>query len=135
MVLPVVIVGIILGWETGSTQEGTPSPPPPTSERTVTIVPGAAVLCEKGFDPPVVTIKVGMTVVWVNEDRETHTLVSSDGSDPCRPTDLPPEDRVIDGGQLPYLKRYRQTFLEPGEYPYTCHLPFHQMTGKIIVVP
>ena len=91
--------------------------------------------CDKAYDPSVVTIKAGMTVVWVNEDYETHTLVSSEGNDPCQQIERSPEVRLIDAGQLPPRREYRKTFTKPGEYPFTCHLPFHQMSGKIIVVP
>ena len=101
----------------------------------IDIVPDAAWRCDKAFDPYTVTVKVGTMVIWVNLDRETHTLVSSQGNQACYQKGLSPSQRVIDAGQMPLLKEYQKTFTEPGEYQYTCHLPFHHMSGKIIVVP
>ena len=106
-----------------------------TDEVFILIVPDAAWRCDKAFDPSVVTIKAGTTVVWMNQDRETHTLVSSKGNQPCYQKSLPPGERVIDAGQVPHRTEYRQTFNVPGEFHYICHLPFHHMAGRIIVVP
>ncbi|MBI3611320.1 MAG: cupredoxin domain-containing protein [Nitrospirae bacterium] len=129
IVWPAVLLSILVGRGIGATEEV------PPDEVVVSIVPDAALRCENAFNPSVVTIKAGTTVVWVNQDRETHTLVSSEGKEPCDQKESPPRMRVIDVGQLPHLHKYRQTFTTPGEYPYTCHLPFHHMAGKIIVVP
>ena len=64
----------------------------------VSIVRNAAGLCDKAFDPPVIKISSGTTVVWANKDIVTHTLVSAEGEDPCGPTLLPIGERAIDGG-------------------------------------
>ena len=138
IVLPVVLLGIVLGPGLGRTAEAPPVEPAQPSQPTVVtirIVTDAQSRCDTAYDPPVVTIKAGTTVEWINQDYEIHTLVSSAGGDPCNQKALSPEARVIDAGQFPPRKEYRQTFAKPGEYPYTCHLPFHHMSGKIIVVP
>jgi plastocyanin len=100
----------------------------------ISIVENAAGLCDKAFSPPEVTVPVGATVVWVNKDIVTHTLVSGSGEDPCSLTPLPVEDRMIEAGQILQGKSYQMTFDAPGVYPYTCHLPTHRMRGKVIVV-
>ena len=102
---------------------------------TISIVENASVLCDKGYDPPVVTIPVGTTIVWTNNDLVTHTLVSAEGEYSCQLTPLPFESRVIDGGQIFQGMSYQQTFNRPGVYPFMCHLPMHRMQGKIIVEP
>ena len=101
----------------------------------IVILPNAAGLCDQAYDPPVVTVKAGATVVWTNQDLVTHTLVSGEGEDPCHLKPLPPEMRAIDGGQILQETAYRKTFDKPGVYLYTCHLPMHRMRGKVIVVP
>ena len=133
-VWPAVITAVFLGAGFGRTAE-TPPEPSSSSVVTVKIHTDASQRCDKAYDPSVVTIKAGTTVEWINLDYETHTLVSSEGGDPCRQKELSPEARVIDVGQFLRQATYRKTFTKPGEYPYACHLPFHRMSGKIIVVP
>ena len=138
IVLPFVILGVLIGLGTGRAAEPPPAAPSQSSQPsvvTIRIVTDASQRCDKAYDPPVVTIQAGTTVEWINEDYETHTLVSSAGGESCNQKELPPEARVIDVGQLLPTARYRQTFTKPGGYLYACHLPFHHMSGKIIVGP
>jgi len=134
-VLPVLIFGVALGGGIGTAAETPSAEVPAPSVVTIRIVVDANSRCDKAYDPPVVTIKAGTTVEWINQDYETHTLVSSRGNDPCNQKQLPPVDRVIDFGPFPPHMSYRVTFTKPGEYQYACHLPFHHMSGKIIVQP
>lgn len=101
----------------------------------VSIVPDAAWRCGKAFDPPVLEIKVGTTVEWINLDRETHSVISSTGNEPCYLKADPRGKRFIGASQLPYKSTYKKRFDTPGEYHYSCHLPSHHMAGKIIVIP
>ncbi len=101
----------------------------------ISIMENAAGLCDRAFSPSEVTIPVGSTVVWVNKDIVTHTLVSGGGEDPCGLIPMSPEERAIDAGQIMQGKSYQMTFDTPGVYSYTCHLPAHRMRGKVIVVP
>lgn len=138
LVFPAVIFIVILGWGIGRSAEMPPdisAPPSRPPIVTIRIVTDAQNRCDKAYDPSVLTIEAGTTVEWINQDYETHTLVSSEGSDPCNPKELAPNVRLIDVGQIPPRKEYRQTFTKVGEYSYGCHLPFHHMSGKIIVVP
>jgi plastocyanin len=135
LVLPAVIFGVALGWGIGTAAETPSAEPAPSSVVTIRIVLEAYSRCDKAYDPPVVTIKAGTMVEWINQDYESHTLVSSQGADPCNPKELRPAARVIDFGPFPPRMAYRLTFTKPGEYPYACHLPFHHMSGKIIVLP
>ena len=101
----------------------------------ISIKENAAVLCGNAYGPSEVTVPVGTTVVWVNRDIVTHTLVSADVQDPCLPGVLPLNERVIDGGQIMQGRSFRMKFNVPGTYFFMCHLPLHQMSGKIIVEP
>ena len=103
--------------------------------RTIQITENASLCCDTAFDPPVFTIQVGTTVVWENRDKVTHTVVSAKGDDPCFPVALNYKNRAIDGGQIFQGGAYRFTFDQPGTYDYMCHLPMHQMRGRIIVKP
>ena len=71
------------------------------------------------FNAPTVTVTLGSTVTWVNDDDIPHTVVATDRSSfKSKPLDT--DDR------------FSFTFTKPGEYPYFCSLHPH-MTGKVIV--
>ncbi len=71
------------------------------------------------FDPNVVTITAGSSVVWTNADTFAHTTTSNDNvwNDPLGPGEVVTE-----------------TFTAPGIYDYHCQI--HSiMTGRVVVLP
>jgi plastocyanin len=70
------------------------------------------------FGPPVVTVGVGTTVTWVNQDDIPHTVVANDHTF---------KSKVMDTDE-----KFSFTFTKPGEYGYFCSLHPH-MTGKVVV--
>lgn len=71
------------------------------------------------FDPPVLTVPVGTTVVWTNQDDVPHTVTSSDKT-------------FKSSGALDKGDTYSYTFTAAGTYNYYCTVhPF--MTAKVIV--
>ncbi len=72
------------------------------------------------FDPPVVTVQVGSTVTWTNDDDIVHVL-KEDGDKF--------HSSALDTGDS-----FSQTFTAAGTIDYFCAIHPH-MTGKIIVVP
>ncbi len=87
--------------------------PPHTSPMTVNInISGFA------FDPPDLTINVGDTVQWTNNDGTTHSTTSNNG--------------VWDSGLFGMGQTFSFTFNSPGSFPYHCvrHL---SMTATITV--
>lgn len=70
------------------------------------------------FGPAAITVAAGTTVVWVNQDVEPHTVVS---------TDKKFQSEALDTGD-----RFSFTFDKPGSYGYFCSLHPH-MTGKVVV--
>lgn len=70
------------------------------------------------FGPEALTIAVGTTVTWVNQDDIPHTVVADDKSF---------KSKVLDTDE-----KFTFTFTKPGENGYFCSLHPH-MTGKIIV--
>ena len=70
------------------------------------------------FGPKAITVKVGQTVTWTNDDDIPHTIVATDKSF---------RSKVIDTGQS-----FSFTFTKPGQFAYFCSL-HPMMTGKVTV--
>ncbi|AJF62526.1 MAG: Blue (Type 1) copper protein [archaeon GW2011_AR20] len=71
------------------------------------------------FSPAELTVKVGDTVTWVNEDSVKHTVTSDSGSELSSPLFAKSET-------------YSHTFNTPGTFAYHCNV-HPDMTGKVIV--
>jgi plastocyanin len=70
------------------------------------------------FQPESLTVKVGDSVVWVNQDPFPHTVTS---------TAAGVDSHTIDPG-----KSWTYTATKPGDFPYTC--TFHpMMSGRLLV--
>ena len=76
---------------------------------------------ESSFDPNFVTVKVGTTIIWTNEDHGTHTVTYT-GNDVMR----------FDSGPLATRQSFENTFTESGRYTYTCK-QHSFMTGTVLV--
>ncbi|HEX7693687.1 MAG TPA: cupredoxin family copper-binding protein [Sphingomonas sp.] len=70
------------------------------------------------FGPKAVTVKVGQTITWTNDDDIPHTVVAADKSF---------RSKVLDTGQS-----FSFTFTKPGQIAYFCSL-HPMMTGKVTV--
>ena len=74
------------------------------------------------FVPAEITVHVGDTVTWTNDDNFTHDVhvlgAANWRSQPVRP-----------GESVSY------TFSQPGEYSYQCDFHPQNMQGKVIVAP
>ena len=70
------------------------------------------------FGPETLTVAVGTTVTWINQDDIPHTVVADDKSF---------KSKVMDSDES-----FSFTFTKPGEYGYFCSLHPH-MVGKVIV--
>lgn len=70
------------------------------------------------FNPPRITVKVGDTITWINQDDIPHTVRANAGSFKSKTLDT--DDR------------FAFTFTQPGSYDYFCSLHPH-MTGHIVV--
>ena len=70
------------------------------------------------FKAPVVTLRAGTTVTWINGDDIPHTVVSKNGVF---------KSKVLDTGD-----KFSFTFAKPGQFGYFCSLHPH-MTGTITV--
>jgi plastocyanin len=75
---------------------------------------------EFAFGPTSITVKIGTTVTWTNEDQDPHTVTSQDKSGPLR-------SATMNNGDA-----YRYTFTKAGSYSYLCTIhPF--LTGTVVV--
>ena len=94
------------------------------------------------FAPDSLTVKVGDTVTWRNEDSQTHTVTAyddgvPDGTGYFASGEAPDEEAARDdlqAGLIPEGDAYEFTFDEPGTYSYFC-IPHEQqgMKGEIVV--
>lgn len=94
------------------------------------------------FAPDSLTVNVGDTVTWRNEDSQTHTVTAyddgvPDGADYFASGGVPDEEAARDDLQMGLIAEddaYEFTFDEPGTYEYFC-IPHEQqgMKGEIVV--
>lgn len=71
------------------------------------------------FSPKTITIHVGDTVTWTNQDAASHTVTSDSGSE-------------LNSGNLPTGQSYSHTFTQPGTYTYHCAIHV-SMTATVVV--
>jgi plastocyanin len=72
------------------------------------------------FGPDNLTVPVGTTVTWTNDDTDPHTVVAKDGS--------------FRSAVLAKGAGYQHTFDKPGTYRYLCSIhPF--MVATVVVTP
>jgi amicyanin len=100
---------------------GMQSPPPASAPSADSPAPqgGTAVsISDFKFNPATLTVPVGATVTWTNQDEEPHTVAAKDGS--------------FHSPGMDTHATYSFTFSKPGSYDYICSIhPF--MTGTVVV--
>jgi plastocyanin len=72
------------------------------------------------FGPAALTVPVGTTIVFENDDDTPHTVVA--------------EDKSFKSKALDTLDKFSVTLTKAGEFNYFCGL-HPRMTGKILVTP
>lgn len=82
--------------------------------------PAAVTVSNFAFDPPSLTVAVGTTVTWTNQDSADHTITSDAGD--------------WDSGRLSQGQSFSHTFDQAGTWPYSCAI-HASMKGTIIVTP
>lgn len=70
------------------------------------------------FLPILLTVPVGTTVTWVNNDGSNHNVVFTD---------------QVKSGRLRHDATYTRTFTAAGTYPYQCAIHGEMMKGTIVV--
>ncbi|MCU0678895.1 MAG: plastocyanin/azurin family copper-binding protein [Planctomycetes bacterium] len=132
LILPVLLIAVILG---GCSSQGAVKTTPITTPAgtagqpiadTVPAEPAAepgslsVAIMDFAYTPGELTVKVGETVTWTNQDSMAHTVTSDSGIE-------------LDSELFGQGESYSHTFAEAGEYAYYCK-PHPFMKGKIIVI-
>lgn len=73
------------------------------------------------FDPITLTVAVGTSVTWTNNDSVAHDVTADDGS--------------FKSGRIAAGDTFAYTFTAAGTYTYQCTLHQPNMVGTIIVTP
>ena len=83
-----------------------PSSPTPTGSMPVSIVAGSSTLTTTAYSPNPMTVPVGGTIIWTNNDSVTHTSTADNGEWNS--------GSIAPGGQ------YSKTFSTTGTFSYHC---------------
>jgi plastocyanin len=101
-----------------STSMSMPMPQSPVAAQTAPAATDHVAISGFAFSPATVTVKVGTTVTWTQQDEDQHTVTANDGSFGSSP--------LVTG------TTYTHTFSAPGTYQYHCSIhPF--MHGTVVV--
>jgi amicyanin len=93
------------------------SPAPPAGAAVTTT---SVDIKEFAFGPQSITVKVGATVTWTNDDQDPHTVTSQSGNGPLK-------SQTLNNGDT-----FKYTFTKAGTFDYLCTIhPF--MTGTVVV--
>ena len=91
-----------------SGSSSSPSAPSSGSGTNVSIVSGSSNLTTTAYAPNPVSISVGGTVTWINNDTTAHTATGNTGS--------------FDSGTIGPGGSFSRTFTSAGSFPYHCTL-------------
>jgi plastocyanin len=98
---------------------GTQTSPPPGGTTGPDYKPGTVTIKDFAYSPDTITVAIGTTVTWTNEDSVNHTVTSQTG--------------LFDSGPLSNGKTFSFTFNTAGDYEYHCTI-HPSMVGHVIVV-
>jgi plastocyanin len=96
----------------------TPTPTPGGTSATVAIPLGASVQTTGAYVPDSITVSVGTTVKWTNNDAIAHDVTS--------------QNNLFFSGNMEPGATYSRTFQSTGSFPYYCTI-HARMTGTVTV--
>jgi plastocyanin len=104
---------------TASPASASVAPSAVASPETAPAMTGSAVaIANFSFQPPTITVPVGTTVTWTNNDSASHTVTADDGSF---------KSETLGSGAT-----FSQVFPTAGTFAYHCSI-HSTMTGTVIV--
>jgi len=116
-----VLALVVASGCSSSTPAATPAvtPPATTSGSSSTVAPAgtAVTIANFAFSPAAVTVKVGDTVTWTNNDSVPHTVTGAD----------------FDSGQLAPGATFSHQFTKAGSFDYKCTIHPSMAPGKVTV--
>ncbi len=118
LAVSLVVVGCSSDYSTDPNGYGTTSPPPANNPGSIPV--NTVQMYGMVFTPATLTVAVGTTVTWSNNDGVAHTSTSDSG--------------VWDTGNIPAGSSKTTTFGTKGTFPYNC--TYHAsmgMKGTVIV--
>lgn len=89
---------------------------------------------EVWYDPPVISVNIGDTITWINNDREGHTVTSgqSSGRFGWMDKDFGTPDGLFDSDRFMPEESWSYTFEKSGTFSYFCTIhPW--MEGMVVV--
>jgi plastocyanin len=104
LLLAALALGISFGC--GSSSPASPSLTSTPSGNTVSIVMNSSTLTTNAYSPNPITISVGGSVTWMNNDTVTHTATGNTG--------------LFDTGPISPGQQVSKTFSTTGSFPYHC---------------
>jgi plastocyanin len=110
----------------GSDEDETSTGPEAGGERVEVVVELLA------FEPEVLEVEAGTTVVWEQRDTPAHTIVSGTVEDAAGGVTQQP-DGTFESDELATDESFEHRFEEPGTYPYFCSLHPATMRGEVRV--
>ena len=89
---------------------------------------------EVWYDPPHISVTVGDTITWQNNDREGHTVTSGEGSGRFgwMRDDFGTSDGLFDSDRFMPGQTWSYTFEKAGAFPYYCTI--HPWMEGIVIV-
>jgi plastocyanin len=102
----------------GNSNDSPTAPTPPNGSTSVSIVSGASALTTTAYTPNPISIAVGGTVTWINNDTTAHTATANGGA--------------FDTGSIAPGGNASKTFSTAGSFPYRCTI-HPGMVGTITV--
>jgi plastocyanin len=121
LALTMVLLGAVVGCGSSySAPSPTPSPGPSPSNSgaPASIVGGASTRTTNAYSPNPITVNVGGSVTWTNNDTTTHTSTGNDGS--------------WNSGAIAPGASFSRTFPSAGSFPYHCTI-HPGMVGTVTV--
>ena len=88
----------------------------------ILIVPGATSLGADAYVPNPLTVQLGDTVIWRNNDDSSHTVTSD-----------PPNNELSSGSISANGGTFSHTFMTTGTFDYHCAIINHNMQGTVVV--
>jgi plastocyanin len=111
LIVSIMVLTLVLA---ACSAKSTATPIPPSSGSTADVA-----IANFSFSPDTLTVKVGTTVTWTNQDSVEHTVTSDTG--------------LFDSGALAQGKTFSYTFTAAGTYPYHCTPHHAKMAGSVVV--
>jgi len=113
-----LLAAVSCGSSSATTKPGAQTSPPPGGTTGPDLKSVAVEIKGFAFSPATITVPIGTTVTWTNEDSTTHTVTSKTG--------------VFDSGSMSQGASFSHAFTDVGDFEYHCSI-HTSMVGHVIV--